>query len=214
MLTFSQLGVIDNNMRKFRRWLMILERLKDFYNRSKITFTLLSIMVVYFVFMTLNGGTTNGQNLVRYGAMYGPFVLGFNQYYRFISSIFIHIGIMHLFFNGYALYVFGPQIERLMGPRKYLLFFILTGIGGNIATFFFNFSVVSAGASGSLFGLFGAFLYLVVRHPNMVTPAGKKSILQLLGINLLLTFAVPSISITAHLGGLVIGFLASFIFVK
>ncbi len=193
---------------------MIMERLRVFYEKSRITFTFLFIMVVYFIFITLNGGTTDAENLVRYGAMYGPFVLAFNQYYRLITSIFIHIGIMHLFFNGYALYVFGPQIERLMGPKKYLLFFILTGIGGNVATFFFNFRVVSAGASGSLFGLFGAFLYLVVKHPNMVTPQGKRSILQLLGINLLLTFTIPSISITAHLGGLIIGFLMSFIFIK
>ena len=193
---------------------MIIERLRDFYEKSKVTFTFLAIMVVYFIFMSVNGGTTNIETLIRYGAMFPPFVAEYNEYYRFITSIFIHIGIMHMFFNGYALYVFGPQIERLMGAKKYLLFFLLTGIGGNLATYIFNFVSVSAGASGSLFGLFGAFLYLVVRHPNMVTPQGKKSILQLLGINLLLTFAVPSISITAHLGGLIIGFLLSFIFIR
>lgn len=193
---------------------MIMERLKVFYNRSKVTFTLLAIMILYFIFMTLNGGTTDVNNLIRYGAMFPPLVLGYNQYYRFITSIFMHIGIMHLFFNGYALYIFGPQIERLMGAKKFLLFFVLTGIGGNLATFIFNFASVSAGASGSLFGLFGAFLYLVVKHPDMVTPQGKRSILQLLGINLLLTFAVSSISITAHLGGLIIGFLLSFVFIK
>lgn len=193
---------------------MIMERLKVFYNRSKVTFTLLAIMILYFIFMTLNGGTTDVNNLIRYGAMFPPLVLGYNQYYRFITSIFMHIGIMHLFFNGYALYIFGPQIERLMGAKKFLLFFVLTGIGGNLATFIFNFASVSAGASGSLFGLFGAFLYLVVKHPDMVAPQGKRSILQLLGINLLLTFAVSSISITAHLGGLIIGFLLSFVFIK
>lgn len=193
---------------------MYIERLKEFYEKSKVTFTFLAIMVVYFIFMTVNGGTTDIQTLIKYGAMFPPLVSEYNQYYRFITSIFIHIGIMHIFFNGYALYVFGPQIEKLMGPKKYFLFFILTGIGGNVATYIFNFVSVSAGASGSLFGLFGAFLYLVVRHPKMVTPAGKKSILQLLGINLLLTFLIPSISITAHLGGLIIGFLLSFVFIK
>ena len=193
---------------------MFIEKLKKLYEKSKVTFTLLAIMIVYFIFMSLNGGTTNIQTLIKYGAMVPPFVSEYNEYYRFVTSIFIHIGITHILFNGYALYVFGPQIEALMGPKKYLLFFILTGIGGNIATYIFNYQSVSAGASGSLFGLFGAFLYLVVRHPNIVTPQGKKSILQLLGINLLLTFAVPSISITAHLGGLIIGFLLSFIFIK
>lgn len=193
---------------------MIIERLRGFYEKSKVTFTFLAIMVVYFIFMTVNGGTTDIQTLIKYGAMFPPLVSEYNQYYRFITSIFIHIGIMHIFFNGYALYVFGPQIEKLMGPKKYFLFFILTGIAGNIATYIFNYVSVSAGASGSLFGLFGAFLYLVVRHPQMVTPAGKKSILQLLGINLLLTFLIPSISITAHLGGLIIGFLLSFVFIR
>lgn len=121
---------------------------------------------------------------------------------------------MHIFFNGYALSIFGPQIERLMGSKKYLLFFLITGIGGNIVTFFFNFNIISAGASGSLFGLFGVFLYLIHRHRNMVTPEGRKSILSLLGINLALTIFVPSISITAHIGGLVIGYLLSYVFIK
>ena len=186
----------------------------NFYRKSKVTFIFLVIMIVYFIFITLNGGTTNNIALIKHGAFFPPFIVEFNEYYRFITAIFIHIGISHIFFNGYALYVFGPQIEMLMGPKKFLLFFLLTGIGGNLATFFFNFASLSAGASGSLFGLFGAFLYLVHRHKDMVTPEGRKSILSLLGINLVLTVVVPSISITAHLGGLVIGYLLSYVFIK
>ena len=191
-----------------------MEKLIDFYKRSKITFIFLSIMIVYFIFITLMGGTTDVETLIKYGALFPPYIVEFNQYYRFITSIFIHIGVMHIFFNGYALYIFGPQIEKLMGPKKYLLFFLLTGIGGNLATFFFNFVSISAGASGSLFGLFGAFLYLIHRHGDMVTPQGRKSILQLLGINLILTFAVPNISATAHIGGLIMGYLLSYKFIK
>ncbi len=196
------------------------EKLKAFYKKSKVTFSLLAIMVFYFIFITLNGGTTNTESLIKYGAFFPPAILQYNQYYRFITSIFIHIGITHIFFNGYALYVFGPQIEKLMGAKKYLLFFLLTGIGGNIVTFIFNFIFissflsVSAGASGSLFGLFGAFLYLIHRRSEMVTPEGRKSILSLLGVNLVLTLVVPNISATAHFGGLIIGYLLSYIFIK
>ncbi len=198
---------------------MLMEKLINFYKRSKVTFILLTIMIIYFIFITLNGGTTNLEALVKYGALYSPFVIMYKEYYRFITSIFIHIGITHIFFNGYALYIFGPQIERLMGAKKYLLFFLLTGIGGNLVTFFFEFismefTSVSAGASGSLFGLFGGFLYLIHRHSDIVTPGGRKQILSLLGINLLLTILVPNISTTAHLGGLVIGYLLSYIFIK
>ena len=190
------------------------DKIINFYKKSKVTFSFLVIIVVYFIFISLNGGTTNSMALLKYGAFYPPIIVKFNEYYRFITAIFIHIGFSHILFNGYALYVFGPQIEMLMGPKKFLFFFLLTGIGGNIATFFFNFASLSAGASGSLFGLFGAFLYLVHRHKDMVTPEGRKSILSLLGVNLVLTLVVPSISITAHLGGLVIGYLLSYIFIK
>lgn len=190
------------------------DKIINFYKRNPVTSTLLTIMIVYFIFLTLNGGSTNIETLVKYGAFFPPLIRAGNQYYRFITSIFMHIGIMHIFFNGYALYIFGPQLERLMGAKKYLLFFLLTGIGGNIVTFFFNFTSVSAGASGSLFGLFGAFLYLVHRHRDMVTPEGRQSIIRLLVINLILTVAVPSISVTAHLGGLIIGYLLSYGFIK
>ena len=190
------------------------DKIINFYKKNPVTSTLLTIMIVYFIFLTLNGGSTNIETLVKYGAFFPPLVVAGNQYYRFITSIFMHIGIMHIFFNGYALYIFGPQLERLMGAKKYLLFFLLTGIGGNIVTFFFNFTSVSAGASGSLFGLFGAFLYLVHRHRDMVTPEGRQSIIRLLVINLILTVAVPSISVTAHLGGLIIGYLLSYGFIK
>lgn len=169
-------------------------------------------MVAFFIFMTFNGGTTNGKVLVRYGAMLPIYVLAYGEYYRFITAIFIHIGITHILFNGYALYVFGPQIEMLMGSKKYLLFFLLTGIGGNIATFLFSFDSISAGASGSLFGLLGVFLYLIHRRPHMLTPQGRKSILHMLGINLLITVAVPKISVSAHVGGLVTGYLLSYLF--
>lgn len=189
-------------------------RLKQLYRNSRISFIFLSIMLAYFIFISLNGGTSNSQALVRYGAFYPPFIVAYRQYYRFITSIFIHIGILHLFFNAYALYVLGPQIERLMGARKYFFFFLLTGIGGNLATFLFNFSSLSAGASGSLFGLFGVFLYLIHRHGDMISPQGRRSVLQLIVINLILTVTVPSISTTAHLGGLVMGYLLSHVFVK
>ena len=193
---------------------MLTARLAFFYRRSKVTFILLAIMVFYFIFITLNGGTTNVQTLIKFGALYPPFVVMYGEYYRLITSIFIHIGIAHIFFNGYALYTFGPQIERLLGPKKFLLFFLLTGVGGNLVTFLFNFNSISAGASGSLFGILGAFLYLAHRHGDMVTPGGRKQIFSLITINLILTFVVPSISTTAHLGGLIMGYLLSYIFIK
>jgi len=189
-------------------------RLTRLIKESPVTFTFLLIMVLYFILITLNGGTGDIETLVRFGAFYPPFIFKYNQYYRFITSIFIHIGAMHLFFNGYALYIFGTQIEGLLGKKKFLLFFLLTGLTGNLATYIFDPISVSAGASGSLFGLFGAFVYLIHRHKEMISPEGRKSILKLLGVNLLITVVVPNISMTAHLGGLVAGYVLSYVFIK
>lgn len=190
------------------------EKFINNYKKSPVTFTFLGIIIAYFIIMTLNGGTTSGENLVRFGAFYPPFIIAYNQYYRFVTSIFIHIGLMHLLFNGYALYIFGTQIEKVMGSFKYLQFFLLAGIGGNIVTFLFSFNTISAGASGSLFGILGAFVYLIRHHENMISAQGKKIIYQIIGINIIITFISPSISITAHFGGLVIGYFLSYIFIK
>lgn len=190
------------------------EKLTRLIKESPVTFTFLVIMIIYFIIITLNGGTNDIETLVRFGAFFPPFIFKYNEYYRFVTSIFIHIGIMHLFFNGYALYIFGTQIEGLIGKIKYLIFFLLTGLAGNLATYYFNPISVSAGASGSLFGLFGAFVYLIHRHKEMITPEGRKSIISLLGVNLAITVLVPSVSITAHLGGLIAGYVLSYIFIK
>ncbi|MFA7412551.1 MAG: rhomboid family intramembrane serine protease [Tissierellaceae bacterium] len=190
-----------------------MDKIINYYKRNKVTFILLAIMIVYFIFISVNGGTTKVEPLVKYGALYPPYILKYHQYYRFITAIFIHIGPVHILLNGYALYILGPQMERLMGPKRYLFFFLLSGLGGNMATFFFNFVSVSAGASGSLFGIFGALLYIIHRHRDLISPPARKSILQLLIVNLLFTLALPGISTTAHLGGLLIGYILSYRFI-
>lgn len=189
-------------------------KLSNYYKNSPVTLGFMAIIILYFVVITLNGGTTDSETLVRFGALFPPFVKEYGQYYRLITSIFIHIGVAHLFFNTYALYIFGSQIERVMGTMKYILFFLITGIGGNIVTYIFSYDTISAGASGSLFGILGAFLYLIRNHADMITPEGRKSILSILALNLGLTILVPNISITAHFGGLIIGYLISYIFIK
>lgn len=189
------------------------EKLKKEFKKTPVTFIFLIIMVIYFIIISLNGGTTNGQVLVQHGALFPPFVIVYKQYYRLVTSVFIHIGIMHLLFNGYALYIFGRQMERVMGHVKYLMFFLLVGIGANIVTLFLNVESISAGASGSLFGILGAFVYLIQHHRNIITPQGRKGIFKLLGINLIITLLVPNISITAHFGGFIIGYLLSYVFI-
>lgn len=191
-----------------------MSNLKEYIKKYPATSSLLAIMILYYIFLTLKGGSTDTLTLLTYGAFYPPIILEYNEYYRFITSIFMHIGITHIFFNAYALYNIGPSIERLMGTKKYIAFFLLTGVFGNLATFFFSFDSLSAGASGSIFGLLGAFLYLTRKYKENLPANVKHDILSTVVINLLITILVPNISITAHLGGVISGFLLSFLFLK
>lgn len=121
--------------------------------------------------------------------------------YRLLTSTFMHYGVIHLLFNMVVLWILGRVLERDLGSLRFLAVYLLSGLAGSVATYLFaSPDVWSAGASGSIYGLFGA-LILVNRHLSR----DNTGIFVLLALNLALTFVVPSISITGHLGGLVGG---------
>jgi membrane associated rhomboid family serine protease len=123
--------------------------------------------------------------------------------YRLLTSTFMHYGVIHLLFNMVVLWILGRVLERDLGSLRFLAVYLLAGLAGSVATYLFaSPEVWSAGASGSIYGLFGA-LILVNRHLSR----DNTGIFVLLALNLALTFVVPSISITGHLGGLVGGLL-------
>lgn len=123
------------------------------------------------------------------------------EYYRLLTSMFLHYGIFHLLLNMYALWIVGGALEPLLGRLRFLALYLVSGIGGGVATFLFGSTeTISAGASGAVFGLFAAF-YILMRRLGRDT----SMITTILVINLVLTFLVPNISIWGHLGGLVTG---------
>lgn len=123
------------------------------------------------------------------------------EYYRLFTSMFIHYGILHLVLNMWALWVLGRNLEFALGPGRFLALYLLSGLGGSVAVYVFASPAdLTAGASGAIFGLFAAF-FIILKRLGRDTSA----IVPILVINLVLTFAVPSISIAGHLGGLVSG---------
>ncbi|GAA4678958.1 rhomboid family intramembrane serine protease [Phytohabitans rumicis] len=121
-------------------------------------------------------------------------------YYRLITAMFIHYGLIHLLLNMWALWVLGRNLEAVLGPVRFLSLYLLAGLGGNVACYLFSPDSLSAGASTSIFGLFAAF-FIILRKLKRDTSA----VIGILVVNLVLTFAVSSISIAGHLGGLVTG---------
>ncbi|MEJ6400534.1 rhomboid family intramembrane serine protease [Nicoliella sp. Es01] len=166
-------------------------------------------MVLVFVIMTIDGGTNNAANLVRFGAKYNPLIQA-GQWWRLITPLFIHLSITHILFNGIAFYYMGIQLESLFGHSRFLLIFFISGIVGNLASFAFN-DDLSAGASTAIFGLFGAFMMIGETFwENPYVKQMTKSFVLFIILNLAFDLFSANIDIAGHLGGLVGGFLSAY----
>jgi rhomboid protease GluP len=175
------------------------------------------INVIYFIVMSIAGGTTNAYTLIRFGVLRGDFVLGNGQWYRVITSMFIHIGFLHIFFNMYALYFLGSIVEGLFGKEKFLFIYFFSGVIGNLLSLLFYYNSMSAGASGAIFGLSGFLLvYGLYRKDTLLNlkSFAMSAILPFVLFNVILGFIPHShINNAAHLGGLLAGgVLALFIY--
>lgn len=170
-----------------------------------ITYIIMAICVLVFILM---GGSTDSSVLLKFGANVGVLVKN-GDIYRLLTSIFIHIGILHLLFNMYSLYVIGPQVESYYGKIKYIGIYLISGICGNILSIGFHDNVISAGASGALFGLLGAILYFGYLHRAYLGQTIKSQVIPVIIINLAIGFASTGIDNFAHIGGLIGGVLTS-----
>jgi membrane associated rhomboid family serine protease len=148
-----------------------------------------------------------GGPLVEAGAVARDLVAD-GEWWRIITSAFLHLGLLHLAFNMYALYLFGPILEQLYGRVEYLVIYLLCAVGGSVLTILAAPESAAAGASGAIFGLFGLAFVVSRRRHLLLGPQARGILSQaggLLLINLVITFAVPRISWTGHLGGLAVG---------
>lgn len=179
------------------------------HGKPLLTYILLALNIFLFILLELNGGSTSTETLINYGAKYNPAILA-GEWWRIISSMFLHIGLLHLFMNMLALYYIGTTVERIYGSVRFLIIYMLAGIGGGLASFAFTMNV-SAGASGALFGLFGALLFFGLMNKKLFLQTMGKGIIVLIGFNLIFGFTIPQIDNGAHIGGLITGFIAAVI---
>lgn len=137
---------------------------------------------------------------------------GYIGLYRLITSIFLHADIFHIFFNMYALYVVGSQVERYYGKKKFLIIYFVSGIVGSLfSNVFMSSNSISIGASGAIFGLFGALLCFAYNYRATLGNFLKSSLIPVLIINLSLGIFISGIDISAHVGGLIAGILTTIV---
>lgn len=171
--------------------------------------------MVTFFYLSFFGMTENGYYMLEHGAMYAPFFLEKQEYYRIITSLFLHFGFEHLMNNMVTLIVIGRYLEPLVGRFRFILIYFISGITGNVLSFIddliFQDYHISAGASGAIFGLTGALLCLAILNRGQIGEITKQNMMVMIALSLYNGFVEPGVDNFAHIGGLIAGFLVTFI---
>jgi rhomboid protease GluP len=190
--------------------------LSNWQKKPFVMYIFLGIQTLVFLWMQFFGSRYGDPEstlvVLKAGGLYGGLIATTQnpEWWRFVTPIFVHIGLMHFVVNSITLYFLGEQIEAIYGHLRFALIYLLSGIAGNVLSFSMNIGGVSAGASTALFGLFGAFAILR-RHfsSNQAITYLAKNYMTLIAFTLIFNLFDPTVDIFGHIGGLIGGVLVS-----
>ncbi len=188
-----------------------LEKFKDL----PLTYTLMAVSILLFLLTSINNVLAD--KIFVAGALHGYSVVVKGEIYRLISSTFLHSGGMHIVMNMLSLYIVGKMVEKLFSKTAYLSLYFISAFFGAFTSIYMHLDGVAVGASGAIFGLFGALAGFVFVHKNTMGTQFKvfmKDFGIILLINLGIGFAFSSIDVSAHVGGLLAGIVGGFIIAK
>ena len=181
------------------------------FRKEPVTIGLILINILVFLAVEFTGGSQNTLHMLEWGAAYTPGIVKDGEFYRLFTSMFLHFGPRHLGNNMLVLFVLGGRMERTAGGIKYLLIYLLGGIGGNILSMFLEMGTgefgISAGASGAVFAVMGAMVYAVIRGRGRLEDLSLRQNLIMTGFSLYFGFASEGVDNAAHVGGMICGFL-------
>lgn len=183
-----------------------------------ITFSLIAINIICWLILVLAGGSTNSNVLIKYGAAESKLIFGQHQYWRLLTSMFIHIGPMHLLYNLLALYIFGIRTEKYLGHFKFIQLYIISGIMGSFISsltyLLLGLNILSAGASGAIFGVQGCALILTMDSRRFIDGINSYVIIIMICVGLLFGFTNSGINNIAHIVGLITGIIMTKAFTR
>jgi membrane associated rhomboid family serine protease len=186
---------------------------------NAVTLTLIGINVAVYLAELAAGGTIDGQGnwIYEHGALFASGVLTYGgqpmgvahgEWWRLLTAAFLHFGPFHLAINMYSLYFGGTLLEHVIGRWRFALLYVASGIAGSAGALVLTPNSVTVGASGAIFGIFGA-LFVLERRGNLATGG---QVAALIVLNLIFTFALSNISIGGHIGGLIAGVILMLLF--
>lgn len=170
---------------------------------------LIALNIGYFLFLEMIGSTEDSMFMIQHGAMFEPLVREREEYFRLLTSVFMHFGVNHIANNMIILFILGDNMERALGHVKYLVFYLVCGVGANIVSMMVNVMqgdvVVSAGASGAIFGVIGGLLYAVVINHGRLEDLSTRQLAVMILCSLYFGFTSTGVDNVAHVAGLLIG---------
>lgn len=197
--------------------------MENWKEKDVVTWMLMLVNIIYFLYLDLTGSSEDAAFMLRHGAMFVPAVLD-GEYFRLFTAVFMHFGIQHLVNNMLILFIFGSFIEKAMGKCRYLLFYLVCGIGANLVQVGWYLwesrlktpeVVVSAGASGAIFGIAGGLLYIILSNRGRLENLKTRQMILMIIVSLYLGFRSAETNNLAHIAGVVVGFIvAIFIYRK
>lgn len=183
------------------------------YHKPYWTYIFLGICVGVYSYMILRyQSTTNNFALIETGAKFSPLIVIENEWWRLITSAFIHIGFTHLLFNGLSIYFIGSEVEHVLGHSRFFIMYLVSALGGNLFSFALNSDVISAGASTAIFGMYACYLALAYMNPQShLLGARAKTFSILLLISFVNSFGSQGIDNWGHFGGVIFGLLITLV---
>ena len=175
---------------------------------------LIALNVLFFLYLEITGSSEDAYFMYTKGAMFAPAVLEDGEYYRLLTAMFMHFGIRHIMNNMLVLFVIGDNLERALGKIRYLFFYLTCGVLANVISLLWEIwfpgsrMVVSAGASGAIFGVIGGLLYVV---GGRLEDLSSRQLATMVLFSLYFGFTSTGVNNVAHVGGLVSGIVMAWI---
>lgn len=195
--------------------------IKDFIHFYPVVSTLVIINIVLFLLTdviplptiealqqcTITNPSTLGKQLYECGMGFNPLV-AHGEYWRLVTAMFLHGGLTHVLFNSFALVLFAPPLEQMLGKIKFLTLYFIAGIIGNVGTYLVDPAMLNPhiGASGAIYGILGLFLFMVFFRKDLMDPGSTQIIMVIVIIGLVMSFLRTGINISAHVFGMIGGF--------
>mgnify|MGYP001622939282 FL=1 len=185
------------------------------FRKEPVTILLIALNILVFLAVETTGSSQDVFHMLNCGASYTPLVRDQGETYRLFTSMFLHFGISHLANNMLVLFVLGSRLERVTGKVRFLIIYLLGGLAGNILSMLMELSsreyAVSAGASGAVFAVMGAMIYVVVRNRGWLEDLSMRQILVMAIFSLYFGLTSSGVDNAAHIGGMISGLLLAVI---